>query len=392
MELLLPVVSDIKELDTMQSGQQQARRKNAQVLDGSDIRELVENKEAFAKFVENKFRHLDADGDGRLSLKELQPAVADIGAAIGLPARGSSAQADHIYSEVLNEFTHGKQDSVSKPEFQHVLSDILLGMAAGLKRDPIMILRVDGEDLNEFVESAAYEAEAVAIFSQIESGNSSLRQCLPAALRQLTVDHGMPPASDSLVMEKIIVPALQELPADQLDQPASQEVFFQEFKKYLGMIARRLQECPIIVAHTENTFDGAGIRKILSNKFEFDKLLDSVWGDVPKEHKDRTSKKYLRVAFDKMAASVNLPPYGAVNQVDAMVNDAFKMANADDGKAVDEAEFKKLLTEILGAVMLQLDGNAIAVSTNTVLHEPMSTSSTLLSPSPSSPTVSSPSE
>ncbi|KAI4969151.1 hypothetical protein ZWY2020_000065 [Hordeum vulgare] len=141
------------------------------------------------------------------------------------------------------------------------------------------------------------------------------------------------------VMEKIIVPALQELPADQLDQPASQEVFFEEFKKYLGTIARRLQECPIIVAHTENTCDGAGNRKILSNKFEFDKLLDSVWGDVPKEHKDRTSKKYLRVAFDKMDASVNLPPYGAVNQVDAVVNEAFKMANTDDGKAVNEAEF-----------------------------------------------------
>ena len=84
--------------------QQQARRRSGgkakQVLDGSDIRELVEDKEAFAKFVENKFRHLDRDGDGRLSVRELQPAVADIGAALGLPARGSSKQADHIYSEV----------------------------------------------------------------------------------------------------------------------------------------------------------------------------------------------------------------------------------------------------------------------------------------------------
>ena len=73
-------------------------------------------------------------------------------------------------------------------------------------------------------------------------------------------------------MEKVVEPALQELPADQLDRTASQEIFFQEFKKYLGVIARRLQECPVIVAHTENTFDGAGIRKILSNKFEFEKV------------------------------------------------------------------------------------------------------------------------
>lgn len=81
-----------------------------------------------------------------------------------------------------------------------------------------------------------------------------------------------------------------------------------------------------------------------------------------------------------------------IQQVDAVVNEAFKTAKADDLKAVDEAEFKKLLTEILGAIMLQLDGNPIAVSTNTVVHEPMSTSSTLLSPTPLSPMVSSPSE
>jgi Ca2+-binding EF-hand superfamily protein len=91
----------------MENGQQQQqqevrRRRNGEVVvDGSEILQLVENKEAFGKFVEQKFRLLDADGDGRLSVRELQPAVADIGAAIGLPARGSSAQADHIYSEVV---------------------------------------------------------------------------------------------------------------------------------------------------------------------------------------------------------------------------------------------------------------------------------------------------
>ncbi|BAF26157.1 uncharacterized protein [Oryza sativa Japonica Group] len=381
----------------MENGQQQQqqevrRRRNGEVVvDGSEILQLVENKEAFGKFVEQKFRLLDADGDGRLSVRELQPAVADIGAAIGLPARGSSAQADHIYSEVLNEFTKGKKESVSKSEFQRVLSDILLGMAAGLKRDPIVILRINGEDLNEFVESPRYEPEMAAIFSQVESGNSTLQQCMLAAIRQLTVDHGMPPASDSWVMENIIEPALQELHGDNLEQPVTQEVFFQEFRKFLAILTQRLQGHPVIVAHTENTFDGNGIKKLLSNKLELDKLLDCVWRGVPKE-KDRTAKQYIRVAFDRMADSINLPPYGAVEQVDAVVDEAFKMAKAEDGKAVDETEFKKLLTEILGAVMLQLDGNPISVSTNSVLHEPMSTSSTLLSPSPPSPMVSSPSE
>lgn len=67
---------------------------------------------------------------------------------------------------------------------------------------------------------------------------------------------------------------MQELSSDQLDQPVSQEAFFQEFKKFLTIIAQRLQHHPVIVAHTENTFDGSGIRRLLSNKFEFDKVWE----------------------------------------------------------------------------------------------------------------------
>lgn len=63
------------------------------------------------------------------------------------------------------------------------------------------------------------------------------------------------------------------------------------------------------------------------------------------------------------------------------MNEAFKIVNADDGKIVDEAEFKKTLTEILGSVMLQLDGNPISVSSNSVVHEPLESSSSLLPPS-----------
>lgn len=70
------------------------------VLDGSDIEELVGNKEAFSSYVDHKFQELDRDHDGKLSVKELEPAVADIGAALGLPAQGSSPDTDHIYSEV----------------------------------------------------------------------------------------------------------------------------------------------------------------------------------------------------------------------------------------------------------------------------------------------------
>jgi len=177
---------------------------------------------------------------------------------------------------VVSELTHGtSQGEVSKAEFQEALSDILLGMAAGLKRDPIVILRMDGEDLRDFVVSTRYEPSAAAIFSQVGSEGVPLRQCLSAALEQLAVDHGVPPASDAWVAENIVEPALRQLPADQLEQPASRDGFVRQLRDLLSAVAERLQEQPVIVAHTENTYDGSGVKRLLANKFELDKVFQT---------------------------------------------------------------------------------------------------------------------
>lgn len=74
-----------------------------EVIDGSDIMELVENEKVFSNFADHKFQELDTDCDGKLSVKELQPAVKDLGAALGLPAEGTSPESDHIYTEVFSQ-------------------------------------------------------------------------------------------------------------------------------------------------------------------------------------------------------------------------------------------------------------------------------------------------
>lgn len=102
--------------------------------------------------------------------------------------------------QVLNEFTNGKQEQVSKTEFKAVLSDILLGMAAGLKRDPIVILRMDGEDLREFINSQSFEPEMISIFSKLDLPEGSLSDYITKGLQQLTVEQGMPPSTDSWVI------------------------------------------------------------------------------------------------------------------------------------------------------------------------------------------------
>ncbi|ERN18735.1 uncharacterized protein LOC18447103 isoform X2 [Amborella trichopoda] len=339
------------------------------VMDGSKIRDLVESDEVFNKFVERKFEELDHNRDGKLSPQDLRPALTDIGAALGLPAQGSSPDSDHIYDEVLSEFTHGNSGEVSKSQFKEVLSDILLGMAAGLKRDPIVILRIDGQDLSEFLKGPGFEPHAISVFSQIESTGTML-DYVESALHNFSVDHGMPPPSDPWVTSKVIEPALEANASCLEERNVTQEGFVESLKKVIESIALHLKEDPVIVAHSGNTFDGSSIKRLLSNKYELDKAMETTWKSLPKDRHERMSKEYLRVAYDIVAPAAGLPPYGAVNQVDEVVNEVFKMVKADEAGSCNEAEFNKLILEILGDIMLQLEGNPVTVSSNAVVNEP----------------------
>ncbi|XP_052194001.1 uncharacterized protein LOC127802310 [Diospyros lotus] len=365
------------------------RRSGAQttaLMDGSDIIALVRNEQVFSNFVDHKFHELDGDGDGKLSVKELQPAVADIGAALGLPPQGSSAHSDHIYSQVLSEFTHGTAERVSKAEFRKVLSDILLGMAAGLKCDPVLILRVDGQDLCHFIHSSAFEPEMVSIFSEIEPlPGGTLKHTIVRAFQKLSLHHIMPPASDSWVMSNVIEAALRSCDGDYDRQDISQDSFLAAFMKAAEMAVQSLNERPVMVAHSEKTFNGDGIKRLLSNKIELDKTLQIALKSVPKDRHRKMSKEYLRVALDTVAPAAGLPPLGAVDQMDKIMAEALKMLDADDGKAVKEGEFGKILTEILGSIMLQLEGNPISVSTDSVVHQPLPSASSLLRTTQSEP-------
>lgn len=73
-------------------------------------------------------------------------------------------------------------------------------------------------------------------------------------------------------MSNIVEPAIQSCGMDEQGNPVSQETFLVEFKKLAECVAQHLKEQPVIVAHSENTFDGTGIKRLLSNKFELDKV------------------------------------------------------------------------------------------------------------------------
>jgi len=54
-------------------------------------------------------------------------------------------------------------------------------------------------------------------------------------------------------------------------------------------------------------------------------------------------------------------------QIDSVVNEAFKMIDDDAKGRVDKPGFDKCMLEVLGGVMLQLEGQPIGVASSAVV-------------------------
>ncbi|KAF3794920.1 hypothetical protein EJ110_NYTH04603 [Nymphaea thermarum] len=251
-------------------------------------------------------------------------------------------------------------------------------MASGTERDPILILRIDGEDLQEFLAAPQLETVATSMYSEIADAND-IHECTVKALNKLTVDHGMPPTSDPWVHANIVEPSLQlsDLPRD--EGPISQEIFIESLKKVLGNVVAKLKDQPVIVAHSEKIFDGSGIKRLFSDNYQMDQAIDSAWKSLPKDQEGQLSREYLRVALDVLAPAVSLPAYGTVDQMDAATAQVFEMVKAEEESTLNREEFNKLITEILTNLMLKLEGKPVTVSSNAVVNEPIT--STLVAPS-----------
>jgi hypothetical protein len=72
----------------------------ATVMDGKALKAFVENDQTWSKFVDEKFAALDKNHSGTLTQGDMEPAIAGVGKALGLPPMGTDPETDHIYTEV----------------------------------------------------------------------------------------------------------------------------------------------------------------------------------------------------------------------------------------------------------------------------------------------------
>ena len=124
------------------------------ILDGSTVRDFVEDKAAFEAAMEVRFKETDLNDDGMLSRSELRTAFEKmrlLESHLGMPEHKTPEELTALYNSVFEQFDTDHDGRVDFSEFCSQMRDILLAIATGLGTSPIQVVIDDDGILQDAV-------------------------------------------------------------------------------------------------------------------------------------------------------------------------------------------------------------------------------------------------
>ena len=134
------------------------------ILDGSTVRDFVNDESQFKKSVDEAFAKLDLNNDGVLSRSELRKAFETlrmIEAHFGVDVATPPEELTLLYDSIFEKFDCDKSETVDLEEFRNEMSKILLAIADGLGSSPIQ-MALEDDDQNFLKKAADLEASKLS--------------------------------------------------------------------------------------------------------------------------------------------------------------------------------------------------------------------------------------
>ncbi|XP_015900924.3 uncharacterized protein LOC107434000 [Ziziphus jujuba] len=134
------------------------------IIDGSTVRDFVNNEELFKRSVDEGFAALDLNKDGVLSRSELRKAFESmrlIETHFGIDVATPPEELTQLYNSIFDGFDCDRSNTVDLEEYRSEMKKILLAIADGLGSSPIQMVLEDG-DSNFLKQAADLEASKFA--------------------------------------------------------------------------------------------------------------------------------------------------------------------------------------------------------------------------------------
>ncbi|GLJ37032.1 hypothetical protein SUGI_0750380 [Cryptomeria japonica] len=229
-------------------------------------------------------------------------------------------------------------------------------------RGRICFVTLDGHLLKNYALSTDFTMDALAIFSEFKTAHLPIQ----SVLSRFTVEQGMPPTSNPWVIKNIVKEVLKSWPLKSANTAKPAE-FVEALRGVLMGVAMRLKTTPLKMAHTVTTYDGKSLLQFLTNKHQMIKALEMTWKSLPKEEHGKLIKEYVGVALDILSPATGLPHCGTVQEMDKIVSSELKMVDGVEGGVLNRKEFKKVMVEVVGRIMNELERNPVSVSSDVVI-------------------------
>lgn len=119
------------------------------IIDGSTVRDFVEDEDHFNRSIDERFAALDLNKDGVLSRSELRIACESLKVLethFGVGPASSQEEITKLYDEIFDNFDCDKNGTIEIEEFRSEMKKIMLAIADGLGSSPIQMVLEDGEE------------------------------------------------------------------------------------------------------------------------------------------------------------------------------------------------------------------------------------------------------
>lgn len=126
------------------------------IIDGTTVRDFVNDAAAFTKSVDEQFTALDLNNDGVLSRSELRTAFESmrlIETHFGIDVATPPEKLATLYDSIFDKFDGDRSGTVDRHEFREEMKKIMLAIADGLGSFPIRMVLED--DPNSLLQKAA---------------------------------------------------------------------------------------------------------------------------------------------------------------------------------------------------------------------------------------------
>ncbi|XP_060217821.1 uncharacterized protein LOC132645069 [Lycium barbarum] len=118
------------------------------IIDGSTIRDFINDEAAFTKAIDKGFTDLDLNNDGVLSKSELRKAFESlrlIESHFGVDVASTPEELSKLYDSIFDKFDYDHNGTVDREEFGNEMRKIMMAIADGLGSSPIQMALDDGD-------------------------------------------------------------------------------------------------------------------------------------------------------------------------------------------------------------------------------------------------------